>query len=81
MRTLSLNQAGGGLRRLLYALALQVEQPAVIGTAQALLLRDAVEHVHGPVRTPLGGDPVFTGWSPVEHQILTEQAHGLGRSI
>ena len=51
----------------------------MVGTAQAAVLRNAVEQVDTPVRARGLDQPERDGAVPVEHEVLAEQADRLGR--
>ena len=63
------------LVRLLRALARLVVQPAVVRAAQAMLFRDAVDHVHAPVGAVRLHQAEGAGAVLVEDEVLAEEAH------
>jgi hypothetical protein len=67
------------LERLLQAAALGVEKPAVIGAAQALLVRNAVFHGQAAVRTAIADEPHSPRSGTVEGEVLAEQPDLLHR--
>ena len=62
-------------QRLLQAAPRAVEAPAMVGTAQPHLFRNAEGHVHGAMGTPRPNQPQGPTAVPEEHQILPQNAH------
>ncbi len=70
---------GNLLERLLEAVSLGVEQPAVIGAAQAFLFRDAVFERHAAMRAAIVDEPQFAALAAEERQVFAEYAYALYR--
>ena len=71
----------GLLKRLLDALAGLVHHPAVVHAAQAVLLRYAIGEIDATVRAGALDEPQCAGLVLIEHQVLAEDAHRLGRLV
>ncbi len=63
----------GGLCRLLKAVTLAVEQPAVEGTAQAICFESAVRQVDTAMGAETPGEPVFAVGGLEQYQLLVHQ--------
>src|SRR5689334_9170413 len=69
------------LERHLEAIALGVEEPAVIGAAQAVSFRNAVFEGHAAMRAAIVDEPIFAAFAAEERQIFAEDAHALHRLL
>ena len=69
------------LGRLFQAAAGVVVQPAVIGTAQADLLRDAEHHLDSTMQAAVADQTQIAAAVAVKNQVLTQQPHLLRRLL
>jgi hypothetical protein len=69
------------LGRLIEAPPALVPEPPVINTAEAMLFGDAVFEADPPVGTCLTDKAQRAALVPVEHEILAQDSHGLGRLL
>jgi hypothetical protein len=78
---LVLEHGGGGLRRLIEAPAVPVEQPPVIAAAKAVRLHDPVDERRGPVGTVLLDDAVAAVRRLPQGEVLSQQPDLLDRPL
>src|SRR5689334_6276447 len=68
-------------QRLLETASRAVKEPAMVGTPQPHLFRDAKGHVHGPMRAARLNQPEVPTAVAEEHQVLSQNTHFAHRVI
>src|SRR5439155_25279073 len=74
-----LERQAGGLERHIDDVARRVVGPAVVGTAQAIVLWDAVRQADRPVRAAIADQSVFAPLGAEQGEVFSQQAHRLDR--